>query len=240
MAMIFAWILCLESLFVFSAENAFGGDSPPVLMLDPGHGGSDTGAAASSGLQEKSIVIAFARILKQRLEHRCRVLLTRDDDYELDLNRRAAMGNHEKADLFISLHLGASFLHTPRGTTIFFQDRKGLRDDRFQGSYPADTEPVNMLPRWQDKSRQYKDKSRYFAELLQHRLNPTDGVRTVRIQGAPLFVLAGVDLPAVLVEIGFITNPADAAALEDTVALIRFADAIAQAVEDFFSDDLRL
>lgn len=240
MAMIFAWILCMESVLVFGAENAFGGDPPTVLMLDPGHGGSDTGAVASSGLQEKSIVIVFARLLKQRLEHRCRVLLTRDDDYELDLNRRAAMGNHEKADLFISLHLGASFLHTPRGTTIFFQDRKGLRNDRFQGSYPADTEPVNMLPRWQDKSRQYKDKSRYFAELLQRRIKQADAARDVRIQGAPVFVLEGVDLPAVLMEIGFITNPADLAMLEDTDGLTQYVDAIAQAIDDFFSDDLRL
>ncbi|MFO7494118.1 MAG: N-acetylmuramoyl-L-alanine amidase, partial [Desulfobacterales bacterium] len=92
----------------------------PVVVVDPGHGGNDVGVRGGQGVSEKDRMLALALELQKALAPTCRVELTRSGDDQVDLARRTALANHLEASLFVSLHAGGSFLHGPRGATIYF------------------------------------------------------------------------------------------------------------------------
>jgi N-acetylmuramoyl-L-alanine amidase len=91
-----------------------------TIVLDPGHGGHDQGARGSDGTLEKAVTLSLARRVAAGLNQNYRAVLTRTDDYGLDIPGRTAIANHEKAKIFISLHSGGSFLHQATQMSVYF------------------------------------------------------------------------------------------------------------------------
>jgi N-acetylmuramoyl-L-alanine amidase len=202
---------------------------PPVVVVDPGHGGSDVGVRGRQGLVEKDCVLALALALQKALAPAYRVALTRSGDQQVDLDLRPALANRLAAAVFVSLHAGGSFLHGPRGATIYFYKEVQDGDDPPAGAPFGQEE----RPRWERLQQRHLASSRALAKAL---LNALSGVAEVAVVGAPLAVLAGADLPAVLVEVGYLTNPSEARRLGDPEAVRALAGAIAAGVADFLEN----
>jgi N-acetylmuramoyl-L-alanine amidase len=197
-------------------------DLPPAgglrtIVIDPGHGGDDTGAKGAQGTLEKTITLAVARRLKAAIEARLgtRVLLTRDGDQAVGLDQRAAVANNNKADLFISLHANASVRPAVAGAEVFSLALEGYGDAAQRAAQaPRDTLPVvgggsrdiEIIP-WEMAQARYIDQSGAFARAVEEALRERVPMSTRPLQQAPFRVLVGANMPAVLVELGFLTNP---------------------------------
>jgi N-acetylmuramoyl-L-alanine amidase len=202
----------------------------PVVVVDPGHGGNDVGVRGGQGVSEKDRMLALALELQKALAPTCRVELTRSGDDQVDLARRTALANHLEASLFVSLHAGGSFLHGPRGATIyFFKGPQGGVDGPAGGAAFGQEEQ----PRWEHLQNRHLASSRSLAKAL---LNSMAKVVDTSLVGAPLAVLAGADRPAVLIEVGYLTHPFEAQQLSDPEAVRALARAIAAGVADFLEN----
>jgi N-acetylmuramoyl-L-alanine amidase len=202
------------------------------VALDPGHGGSDLGARGPTGLLEKNVCLALARDLALRLESQYKVILTRSDDYQVELHQRDAIANQADADLLISLHTGASFVHATRGMTVYYYSDadRGAPSDAMDRPVAADD-----AQQWDLTQNRYQAASLALATALKKRLDKGPESPGCSLRGAPLTVLEGADMPAVLIEIGHITHPATEtrlAALKDGGWL---AEQIADGIMDFLS-----
>jgi N-acetylmuramoyl-L-alanine amidase len=236
-----ATIIILFSLLVLSLNPASGTSrvpveaATPVVVVDPGHGGNDTGAQGPDGSREKLITLSLARLIADQLASDCRVILTRSDDYRLKIAERTAVANASKADIFISLHTGGSFSRSISGSSVYFYQ---------QFLEPALTaEPKSVKPltdnnptvSWDRIQTKYRTTSEKLAKLIQHRLNDVYPPPDTKAQGAPLPVLEGADMPAVVIEIGNLANPNDEKTLRDPAFLARIARAIAEGIETFLA-----
>lgn len=211
----------------------FAADEPApaslTIVLDPGHGGNDRGAVGSHGSLEKDVTLALARAIQSHLEPRYRIVLTRSDDQEIALSERTAKANHLQADLLVSLHLGASTLKTTRNTDVFYyippQSEGPLRET--DNSLREASEPARS---WYLVQQAHTAESRRTAELLGEALNGQAIFRKVQVSGAPLSVLQGADMPAILIEVGYLTHPATESELQDPQILAQYAAAMGQAI----------
>ena len=98
-----------------------------IIVLDPGHGGRESGARGADGTTEKAVALELAQLIAAELQHDYKVTLTRTDDYHVDLDNRTALANHLKADVFVSLHAAGRFVYSTAGPTIFYyQDASNL------------------------------------------------------------------------------------------------------------------
>jgi N-acetylmuramoyl-L-alanine amidase len=202
------------------------------IALDPGHGGGDFGARGPTGLLEKNVCLALARNLALRLESQYQVILTRSDDYQVELQQRDAIANQADADLLISLHTGASFVHATRGMIVYYyaDTDRGGRANAMDPSIAAD-DPQQ----WNLAQKRYQASSLALATALEKRLDEGPDSPGCSLRGAPLTVLEGADMPAVLIEIGHITHPAtetQLGALKDGGWL---ADQIINGIKDFLA-----
>ena len=233
------------ALFLLVPGTALGVDGPGkqaalrIVALDPGHGGHDTGARGPDNLLEKHVAMKFSRILAEQLKSNFKVLLTRTDDYDVPFEDRIAKSNHAHAELFISIHAGGSLLHNRSGLGIFYYEKAPVME------FSRETAPVasiagDQLAFWDTIKPEHIESSKYLAELLKARLLEDQKNLKLAVMGMPLFVAAGTDMPTLLIEIGYVTNPGDARMLSDTEMLIGYARSILKAVNDFFSDKLRL
>jgi N-acetylmuramoyl-L-alanine amidase len=220
----------------------------PVIVLDPGHGGVETGATGPSGLQEKTLTLDLAMRLKSRLERQgATVVLTRDDDRVMTLDDRTAIANHNRAILFISIHLNASKRKTAVGAETYYlatgatddeaRTLAGLENKAYEppdGVAPgaATTPPDHGLELilWDLAQNSFLRESSRLAEAVQSELNTATGVRDRGVRQAPFRVLMGATMPAILIEAGFISNPEEEARFKDDAYKDRVVDAIARAV----------
>jgi N-acetylmuramoyl-L-alanine amidase len=189
-----------------------------TIVLDPGHGGTELGARGPSGTLEKDIALSVARQLRAAIENRLglRVLMTRSGDETVALDARAALANNNKADLFISLHANASVRSSATGAEVFYVS---VGDYDAPGAEAA--EPGAMLPvlgggqrsvdliLWEMAQARHLNESARFASLVEEELRQRVPMSPRAIQQAPFRVLVGANMPAVLVEMGFITNPTE-------------------------------
>lgn len=198
-------------------------DLPPAgslraIVIDAGHGGDDVGARGAQGTLEKNVTLSVARRLKAALEARLgvRVLLTRDGDQRVPSDQRAALANNNKADLFISLHANASLRPGVAGAEVFFLSLEGYGDQAQRLSQGvADALPVlgggsreiEITP-WELAQARHIDQSGLFAKAVEGALRERVPMNTRALQQAPFRVLVGANMPAVLVELGFLTNAA--------------------------------
>lgn len=229
-------LLCVTPVH---AEKAQTESHTGIIVLDPGHGGNDIGARGSDNMTEKQVAMTFTSLMTERLKKAYKVVLTRKDDYQIDIFDRSALANHLKADLFVSIHTGGSFRNHPKGISLFYYDPSN-NAAAFEKQTASLTEPSNAIKAWKQNQPGLVEKSRHLAELIRKHLTQKDKELKPTSTGAPLIVMSGADMPAVLIEIGYITNPLDAKALKDKKHLSRVAQSICDAIDDFFSNEHRL
>jgi N-acetylmuramoyl-L-alanine amidase len=213
-----------------------------TVVIDPGHGGADEGVHGAGGTKEKDLALAFSKRLKSAIESRIgvRVVLTRDGDEDLTLDRRTAIANNNKADLLFSIHANASVRAAAHGAQVLslnLEDYKNVSASRLGKSEPVPvigggTRLIEAVP-WD------------FAQLSQARTSAALGTIVVRhftsenvpvfsrpLDNAPLRVLASSYTPAVLIELGFLTNPDDEKALSGDALLNSIVNAIVGAISE--------
>ncbi|MDQ7005661.1 MAG: N-acetylmuramoyl-L-alanine amidase [Acidobacteriota bacterium] len=214
------------------------------IVIDPGHGGEEEGARGPSGLLEKDVVLDVARRLAARLRASgYQVVLTRDGDEDLSLDDRAAIANRERADLFVSIHANASAYSRAVGAETFFLSREAT-DDAARTTAALENNAAGVVPDpgtgeaislilWDLAQVEYLEESSELAEIIQQRLNAALGIKDRGVRQAPFRVLVGATCPAVLVELGFMTNPAEEARLGTAPHRRRLAEVLFEAIEDF-------
>jgi N-acetylmuramoyl-L-alanine amidase len=188
-----------------------------TIVIDPGHGGTDAGVHGSDGVEEKQITLQVARRLRALIEMRLgvRVIMTRDDDTPVSLDDRAAAANNTKADLFLSLHLNASPVAGVAGAEVFYLrlDREG-EDARRAAQADAvllpvlggATRTIDVI-QWDLAQARHVDQSAMLAMVLEEALRGAKVPMGARPrQEAPLRVLTSVNMPAALIEMGYLTN----------------------------------
>ena len=201
-----------------------------TVVIDPGHGGRETGAVGPGGTTEKGVTLTLAQQIREELGDRYRTILTRSDDYWMDITARTATANHQKADLFISLHAGGGFDASLDGISVLIHGgvdgQPGVRD-------ALDQSPAGLMP-WELGHLRHIPESRRLADILRRALSEGFSSKPVLIMEAPLAVLAGADMPAVVIEIGYLTHPATELHLKEAARLKVLAGAIAGSVNEFF------
>lgn len=210
-----------------------------TIVIDPGHGGSDTGVHGSDRVEEKQITLQVARRLRTLIEMRLgvRVILTRDDDTAISLDDRAAAANNAKADLFLSLHLNASPIAAVAGAEVFHLrlDREG-EDARRAAQADAvllpvlggATRTIDVI-QWDLAQARHVDQSAMLATVLEEALRGAKVPMGARPrQEAPLRVLTSVNMPAALIEMGYLTNDRQ----QRLVRSEEFQNAVAQGIYD--------
>jgi N-acetylmuramoyl-L-alanine amidase len=223
----------------------------PTIVIDPGHGGSETGAVGPGGLQEKDVTLQIARRLaaaSQRL-FPCRVVLTRESDSVISLDDRTAVANHEKADLFLSIHANSSRAPGARGSETYYLSLEAsdklsqeIASRENQPSSAGGAAPAAGGARnpdldfilWDLAQSAHLKESSELAEAAQEELNIVSGTENRGIKQAPFRVLVGATMPAVLVETAFISNPEEEKKLASPVFQQSVADAVARAIGRFF------
>ena len=191
---------------------------PPLqtIVLDPGHGGDDAGVRGARGTAEKDVTLAVARRVRTLIETRLgvRVILTRGDDRAVGLDERAAIANNSKADLFLSLHANAAPSADLAGAEVFHLrlDREG-EDARRAAESEAVALPVLGgatrtidVMRWDLAQVRHVDASAALAAVLDEHLRAQVPMGSQALRQAPLRVLTSVNMPAALVEMGYLTN----------------------------------
>lgn len=225
-------------------------DLPGVrtIVLDPGHGGKEVGAVAANGLQEKEATLAICKKLAARLERDLgvRVLLTRDMDALIPLEQRTMLANQFKADVFLSIHMNAALVADARGAETYFLSleasdelarRAAERENESNGNSATTTAESDLrLILWDLAQQEYLKESSRLAELVQSEMNTMSGIQNRGVKQAPFKVLLGATMPAALVEVGFISNPAEAAKLSDDAFQEEVAATLARAVGRFKSE----
>ncbi len=209
----------------------------PLVVLDPGHGGEDWGAAGPGGELEKNIALAIARLTAAQLQARgVAVRLTREGDETVPLAERTALANRLRATLFLSIHANASPARTARGAETYFMSADATDIQAAQAaaeenaSAPRD---VVQLILWDLAQVSNLNESARLAQTVQERLNTLHDTRDRGVKQAPFVVLTGATMPAALVEVGFLSNPEEAARLTDRRGQEAVAAALAEAVASF-------
>jgi N-acetylmuramoyl-L-alanine amidase len=222
-----------------AGPSPFAGPPRPALqtiVIDPGHGGDEVGARGESGTLEKDVTLAVARRLQAMIESRLgvRVLLTRNADQTVRLDERAAVANNNKADLFLSLHANASLQPSVAGAEVFYlslveygdeAQRLATGDAPILPVFGGGGRTIDLI-RWDMAQLAHLDASTVLARTVAERLGARVPVSEPALQQAPFRVLAGANMPAVLVEMGFMTNPEQEAAM----ATGQFRNSVAQAL----------
>ena len=220
----------------------------PLVVIDPGHGGIDSGAETRSGIKEKDIVLAFALRLQELLVESGRfdVALTREDDTFLRLEERVALARTNKADLFISIHADSFQEPEIRGASVYTRDEnatdvldKVLADNENKTDVIAGFAMPQMAPEVVDilldlMRREMRHQSFLAAQAIVHQLEPSVQLRRFPVRQADFLVLQAPDVPSVLVELGFLSNAEDMANLMRGEWQDRTADALARGISTYF------
>jgi N-acetylmuramoyl-L-alanine amidase len=220
----------------------------PLVVIDPGHGGIDSGAEAPGGIKEKDIVLAFSLELQKLLVESGRfdVALTREDDTFLRLEERVALARTNKADLFVSIHADSFQQPEIRGASVYTRDEnatdvldKVLADNENKTDIIAGFAMPQMAPAVVDilldlMRREMRVQSFMAAQSIVHQLEPSVELRRFPVRQADFFVLQAPDVPSVLVELGFLSNTSDMANLMQSDWRDRTANAIARGISTYF------
>ncbi|MCK5056354.1 MAG: N-acetylmuramoyl-L-alanine amidase [Candidatus Aminicenantes bacterium] len=191
------------------------------ICIDPGHGGSNFGAIGKSNLMEKDITLKVSKKLKRLIESRLglRVIMTRTGDAEVSLDSRAALANNQKANMFISIHVNGSFRKAANGPETFFVSLKATDQEAFRLAEKenksfeeidkmAEDDELKLIL-WNMAQTEYIKDSSKLAEFIQNELNILLHTTNRGVKQAPFKVLMQAAMPAVLVEIAFLSNPAE-------------------------------
>ncbi len=173
-----------------------------VIVLDPGHGGNDSGACRGSAFSEKQFTLALAQKIATLLESRHRVELTRTADVQMQPADRAAVANHLRADLMISLHAAVAPYCGDRTAAVYYHNDERLKIPFGASSQDMPAESDADRPAWNRLQIRHQHQSQNLADTLKRSLADSETFDSVTVSGVPLVPLMGADLPAVLVEVG--------------------------------------
>ena len=222
-----------------------------IVALDPGHGGEDPGAIGPTGLREKDVVLAIALQLRDRLNALpgLRVMLTRDGDFFVPLHERVRKARRVQADLFISIHADAFMRPQARGASVYALSTSGATStaarwmaqrenssDQVGGVNVAGVRDSQLLRAMLDMSTtaQIKDSLKLGREMLGP-LGRIGRLHKQQVEQAGFAVLKAPDIPSILVETAFISNPAEEALLRDPAYRRELVDAITIGVRNYFA-----
>ncbi len=230
------------------------GDPRPLVVIDPGHGGIDNGTRAASGELEKTIVLEFSLMLKDKIEKtgKYRVAMTRTDDTFVPLGDRVQFARSRQASLFISIHADALRRGEgdAKGATVYTlserpSDAKAARlaEAENQADAIAGLDLSSELKDVADilidlARRETKTFSQQFAQAVIGHLRKSARLHQSPMRSAGFVVLKAPDVPSVLVELGYVTNKTDLKSLVSTEWRERTANSIVQAIAKFFSPRL--
>ncbi len=226
-----------------------GDDTRPLVVIDAGHGGVDPGAIGPNGLREKDVTLKVAKAIRDELlaSGRVRVALTRNDDRYLILRERYGVARRLKGDLFISIHCDSTGSENATGATAYTLSevasdkeaaRLAARENKADvisgvnlGEAPADVSSI-LIDLTQ---RETMNASATFARLLGREARPLMPLKANFHRMASLMVLKAPDMPSILFETGYISNPQDAAFLDSEGGRHRIAESVTRAVEVHFA-----
>jgi N-acetylmuramoyl-L-alanine amidase len=216
------------------------------IVIDPGHGGHDTGTIGPNGLLEKDVVLDVAKRLGRLLETRlgAEVIYTRQDDTFIPLETRTAIANRERADLFISIHANSSRDSDARGVETYYLNFTSS-PEALEVAARENAVSEKSIHELQDlvKKIALKEKieeSREFAGDVQQSLYgglalDNAGIRNRGIKKAPFIVLIGANMPSILAEISFVSNPTDERKMETAEHRQRIAESLYRGVSKYAS-----
>ena len=221
-----------------------------IVALDPGHGGEDPGAIGPSGLREKDVVLAISRLLRERLhaQRGLRVMMTRDADFFVPLQERVRKAMQVQADLFVSIHADAFTRPEARGASVFALSERGASSSMARwmaerengadqvGGVNLGVKDPQVVRAMLDMSTaaQIKDSLRLGGEVLGH-MRRVATLHKRQVEQAGFAVLKAPDIPSILVETGFISNPEEEALLRDPAHQRALADALAAGIRRYFA-----
>ncbi|OPY92042.1 MAG: N-acetylmuramoyl-L-alanine amidase AmiC precursor [Syntrophaceae bacterium PtaU1.Bin231] len=219
-----------------------------IVVLDPGHGGEAPGAVGRAGTQEKDVVLGIAKMTRETLNRKpgYRAILTRDGDYYVSFRKRMQTARDNNADLFVSIHADASRSRRARGSSVYTLSLRGASSEAARllaksenladviGGSPAgesadESDPI-VLNMFQTNSI---NRSKSYGQILLQHLDDVGSVKFRRIQEAPFLVLKLPEIPSVLVETAFISNPDEEKLLRSKRHQRKLAQALASAIEEF-------
>jgi N-acetylmuramoyl-L-alanine amidase len=221
-----------------------------TVVIDPGHGGEDPGAIGRRGSREKDITLMIARRLKAQIdaEPNMRALLTRDGDYALPLHTRVEKSRQVKADLFVSIHADSFVRAHARGSSVFaLSDRRATSElARTLAKKQNESDlvaGVNLKGKDDHVKRTILDLSQTasidhslrLGNLVLARLGGVNTLHKPSVEQASFAVLTAHDVPSILVETAFISNPEEEKRLNDTAYQEKLAKAILDGIRDYFS-----
>lgn len=223
----------------------------PLVVIDPGHGGDQTGATGPEGLIEKNLALAISKKVKAQLEKELQasVVLTRDRDALVHLSERVLAANKKRPDLFISIHANSMPTALQRklnqGIETYFLSaaasgeeakKVAARENAELGSQPkgASGDTLSFILADLQRSETHVDSSR-LAYAIHEQLISETGAQDRGVQQAPFYVLMGLEAPAVLVEVGFVSHPEEAKQLADAEYQAKLARAITAGVKGFLA-----
>jgi N-acetylmuramoyl-L-alanine amidase len=221
-----------------------------TIALDPGHGGEDPGAVGARGSHEKDVVLAIAKRLKSKIEEQpnMRVMLTRDGDYFVPLQVRVAKARKVQADLFVSIHADAFVKPTARGASVFVLSEKGATSSAAR--WLADKENradliggVNVKNHDQQLASVLFDLSTTaqindslkLAKAVLGEIGHINRLHKDSVEQAGFAVLKAPDIPSILIETAFISNPEEEAKLNDNGYQDEIAEAIMKGIRSYFA-----
>jgi len=216
-----------------------------VVCIDPGHGGSDLGAVGAGSTKEKDITLKVSNKLKKILEMELgiRVIMTRESDVEMALDSRVAKANNQNAQLFLSIHVNSSYRKSARGPETFFVSLKATDKNAMQlamkennaftgmGEETEDDDLKMIL--WSMAQTEHIKESSRLADYIQAELNVLMNTRNRGVKQAPFRVLMRASMPAVLIEIAFVSNKYEENRLRDDGFLDKVAESIYNGVSKY-------
>jgi len=234
------WIIIIPAVLAVTLMVGTGAVTPTiaraqrVVVVDPGHGGATPGVTGEAGLSEKQLTHDLAQLIAAQLRNRYRVVFTRTSDVNVAIEDRTGLANNEKATAFISLHAGGSINRTVEGITLFYYTG-GFSDVGASLSAAKLTDTVPATQPWQRVQIAHRAASSVLAHRIKTRLEAPPAPSAISVTDAPLRVLMGADMPAVVIEVGYLTNPLEEKRLMDDSHRSSLARRIAQGIDDFFN-----
>jgi N-acetylmuramoyl-L-alanine amidase len=221
-----------------------------TVVIDPGHGGEDPGAIGRRGSREKDITLSIARRLKAQIDNEpnMRALLTRDGDYALQLGARVEKARAVKADLFVSIHADAFIRPHARGSSVFALSDRRATSEMARSLATKENQAdliagVNLKGKEDHLKRTLLDLSQTasidhslrLGNLVLARLGGVNTLHKPSVEQASFAVLTAHDMPSILVETAFISNPEEEKRLNDAAYQDKLARAILEGIRDYFS-----
>ena len=216
-----------------------------LIVLDAGHGGHDPGATGAGGLKEKDVVLDVTKRLARILEAGggIKVSLSRTGDYFIPLKERTSFANGLRADLFVSIHANAHRVSASEGVETYFLSSEAT-DNEARAVAAFENGVIALEPNrpkedilksilWDMAQSEFQEESSHLAEILQDSLARSLRLQNRGVKQAAFYVLGGAAMPAVLVEVGFVTNPKEERRLSDEGYREQVARAVATGLIDY-------